>query len=133
MSLIDSLQERAAALKGHVVLAEGEDRRTVEAAAELKRRGICRITLTGSRTRITELAEQSGLSLSARELADPADSEWTDGYARELFRLRKHKGMALEEAGLDMGFTHVASGPMVRSSYHADRMAAEAGFVADAP
>jgi lipoic acid synthetase len=28
-----------------------------------------------------------------------------------------------------MGFTHVASGPMVRSSYHADRMAAEAGFV----
>ncbi len=36
---------------------------------------------------------------------------------------------ALEQAGLDMGFTHVASGPMVRSSYHADRMAAEAGFV----
>jgi lipoic acid synthetase len=36
---------------------------------------------------------------------------------------------ALETAGLAMGFTHVASGPMVRSSYHADRMAAEAGFV----
>jgi lipoic acid synthetase len=38
---------------------------------------------------------------------------------------------ALETAGLAMGFTHVASGPMVRSSYHADRMAAEAGFVAE--
>jgi lipoic acid synthetase len=38
---------------------------------------------------------------------------------------------ALEVAGMAMGFTHVASGPMVRSSYHADRMAAEAGFVAD--
>ena len=37
----------------------------------------------------------------------------------------------LEVAGLEMGFTHVASGPMVRSSYHADRMAAEAGFVDD--
>jgi lipoic acid synthetase len=36
---------------------------------------------------------------------------------------------ALEVEGLAMGFTHVASGPMVRSSYHADRMAAEAGFV----
>ncbi|KFN43715.1 lipoyl synthase [Arenimonas oryziterrae] len=35
----------------------------------------------------------------------------------------------LEVLGLAMGFTHVASGPMVRSSYHADRMAAEAGFV----
>ena len=28
-----------------------------------------------------------------------------------------------------MGFTHVASGPLVRSSYHADRMAKDAGFV----
>ena len=38
---------------------------------------------------------------------------------------------AFEVEGLAMGFTHVASGPMVRSSYHADRMAAEAGFVAE--
>ena len=30
----------------------------------------------------------------------------------------------------ELGFTHVASGPMVRSSYHADRMAKDAGFVA---
>ncbi|HEY2347196.1 MAG TPA: lipoyl synthase [Xanthomonadaceae bacterium] len=36
----------------------------------------------------------------------------------------------LEVSGMEMGFTHVASGPMVRSSYHADRMAADAGFVA---
>jgi lipoic acid synthetase len=35
----------------------------------------------------------------------------------------------LEVLGNGLGFTHVASGPMVRSSYHADRMAAEAGFV----
>ena len=26
----------------------------------------------------------------------------------------------LEQAGLEMGFKHVASGPLVRSSYHAD-------------
>jgi lipoyl synthase len=37
---------------------------------------------------------------------------------------------ALEEYGMTLGFTHVASGPMVRSSYHADRQAAEAGVVA---
>jgi lipoic acid synthetase len=36
---------------------------------------------------------------------------------------------ALEILGNELGFTHVASGPLVRSSYHADRMAAEAGFV----
>jgi lipoyl synthase len=35
-----------------------------------------------------------------------------------------------EQIGLGLGFSHVASGPLVRSSYHADRMAAEAGYVA---
>ncbi|MEP6882618.1 MAG: lipoyl synthase [Dokdonella sp.] len=36
---------------------------------------------------------------------------------------------ALEEYGMALGFEHVASGPMVRSSYHADEMAHAAGFV----
>ena len=36
---------------------------------------------------------------------------------------------ALEVYGMSLGFTHVASGPMVRSSYHADKQAADAGFV----
>jgi lipoyl synthase len=34
----------------------------------------------------------------------------------------------LETYGYELGFTHVASGPLVRSSYHADRSAIEAGF-----
>ena len=34
---------------------------------------------------------------------------------------------ALEEYGNALGFSHVASGPLVRSSYHADRQAMEAG------
>ena len=37
---------------------------------------------------------------------------------------------ALEEYGYALGFAHVASGPMVRSSYHADRQAAGAGVAA---
>ena len=34
----------------------------------------------------------------------------------------------LEEFGMALGFSHVASGPLVRSSYHADRSAIEAGY-----
>ena len=37
-----------------------------------------------------------------------------------------------ETFGLSLGFTHVASGPLVRSSYHADRSAAEAGLAIQA-
>ena len=36
----------------------------------------------------------------------------------------------LELYGDELGFSHVASGPLVRSSYHADRQAAEAGVAA---
>ena len=35
----------------------------------------------------------------------------------------------LEDLGYRLGFQHVASGPLVRSSYHADQMAHAAGFV----
>jgi lipoyl synthase len=37
---------------------------------------------------------------------------------------------ALEIFGMALGFSHVASGPLVRSSYHADRQAMEAGVAA---
>ncbi|MFN9739125.1 MAG: lipoyl synthase [Pseudomonadota bacterium] len=36
---------------------------------------------------------------------------------------------AIADFGHDLGFIHVASGPLVRSSYHADQMAHAAGFV----
>ena len=36
----------------------------------------------------------------------------------------------LQTLGYELGFSHVASGPMVRSSYHADEMAHAAGVVA---
>src|SRR5690606_11589365 len=48
----------------------------------------------------------------------PVLGYWTPEEFEDLGRL-----------GTAMGFTHVASGPLVRSSYHADRMAAAAGFV----
>ena len=34
---------------------------------------------------------------------------------------------AFEQAAQEMGFAHAAVGPMVRSSYHADRQARSAG------
>ena len=34
---------------------------------------------------------------------------------------------AIEEYGYSLGFTHIASGPLVRSSYFADKSAEQAG------
>jgi lipoic acid synthetase len=37
----------------------------------------------------------------------------------------------LAQLGQEMGFAHVASGPMVRSSYHADRVAEQSGMLGE--
>jgi len=37
------------------------------------------------------------------------------------------KGVAVEEEAAQLGFSHAACGPMLRSSYHADRQAHSAG------
>ncbi|MCA9784463.1 MAG: phosphate acetyltransferase, partial [Candidatus Cloacimonetes bacterium] len=100
MNIVRSLQERAALLKGHVVLPEGEDPRTVEAARLLKEKGICRVSLIGSRPRVEALAREAGLALQSRDLLDPAESEWSDRYAHELFQLRKAKGLSLAQAAI---------------------------------
>ena len=54
--------------------------------------------------------DQGRISIEGRDLADLGDK------ARTEYRARR------------MGFVNSACGPMVRSSYHADRQAAEAGF-----
>ncbi|MCA9786184.1 MAG: phosphate acetyltransferase [Candidatus Delongbacteria bacterium] len=102
MNIVRSLQERAALLKGHVVLPEGEDPRTVEAARLLKEKGICRVSLIGSRPRVEALAREAGLALQSRDLLDPAESEWSDRYAHELFQLRKAKGLSLAQAAIQV-------------------------------
>jgi lipoic acid synthetase len=38
-----------------------------------------------------------------------------------------------EEKAVEMGFTHAAVGAMVRSSYHADKQAEQAGVPIDLP
>ncbi len=48
----------------------------------------------------------------------PVIRYWTPDEFKEIY-----------DAGMAMGFEHVASGPLVRSSYHADEMAHNAGWV----
>ena len=42
------------------------------------------------------------------------------GMSAGIIRVNPHEFDALAAAGMEMGFDHVAAGPLVRSSYHAD-------------
>jgi len=94
------LHERARALDKKIVLPEGEDPRTVQAAQWLAENKVARPVLIGAESAVLEAAQSLGLALpSSISIVDPAQAERTQRYAQALFQLRKHKGLTYEQAG----------------------------------
>jgi len=75
-----------------IVLPEGEDARTIKAAAICVKRNIARCQLLGNKDVILRTAEQQGIELPDDLLiTDPMNI--SDNYINPLIELRKHKGM----------------------------------------
>lgn len=98
MSVIDKIRAKAAADVKHVVLAEGTEPRTVQAAEKIVKLGLAKITLVGAKAEIEAKAAELGVDLTGVSIADPATSEKTASYAEQLFHIREKKGMTLEKA-----------------------------------
>lgn len=99
MRTLERLHERARALQKRIVLPEGEDARTLHAAAILLRERLARPILLGREEVVRETARAEGIALPPSvPVLDPAREERTSDYARELFNLRKDRGMTFEEA-----------------------------------
>ena len=58
MSVIDKIRAKAAADVKHVVLAEGSEPRTVQAAEKIVKLGLAKITLVGAKAEIYQLILQ---------------------------------------------------------------------------
>jgi phosphate acetyltransferase len=98
MNILERLRQRAAADPQHIVLPEGEDPRTVIAAALCTRDGIARITLLGDEEKIRAAAAQANVALAGVEVIDhrrAADFEKMAGFYHEL---RRAKGLMADEA-----------------------------------
>jgi phosphate acetyltransferase len=96
MSLLDEIKAKAASLKKTVVLCEGEDKRVIEAAAQITKEGIAKIVLIGNAEECKKVAPE--VDLTGVTLVDPLTSEKTAVYANILYEARKAKGMTEEEA-----------------------------------
>ena len=79
-----------------VVFSEGEDDKILRAAQTLVEEGICRPILVGDRKKIEQKMVDLNLDLEV-QIEDPSDSELTEGYAEELYRLRQRKGLTMSE------------------------------------
>lgn len=96
MSLLDEIKAKAAKLKKTIVLCEGEDKRVVEAAAQITKEGIAKIVLIGNEAECKKVAPD--VDLTGITLVDPLTSDKTTAYADMLYEARKAKGMTEEQA-----------------------------------
>lgn len=98
MSPFDDLLKRARSDPRHIVLAEGEDSRVIEGAGRVVEEGIASVTLLGREEAIRDRAAEAGLADLPVTIIDPAVSEQTEHYARQIHALRKNKGVSPDDA-----------------------------------
>ncbi|MDH3218786.1 MAG: phosphate acetyltransferase [Gammaproteobacteria bacterium] len=98
MKFLDSILQKARAHRQTIVLAEGEDMRVIEAAHRARDNGIADCILVGNASEIRHIAESSGHDLTDIRIEDPSASQYHQRYSKELWHLRKHKGLTLEQA-----------------------------------
>lgn len=97
--ILQQIRQRAAADIQHIVLPEGEDVRTVEAAAICARDRIARITIIGNEEKIRSLAAGAGANLNGVAILDHRRDHHEFGKMAELYhQIRRSKGVTLEEA-----------------------------------
>ena len=98
MQILDSILERARSNPKSIVLAEGEDIRVLEAARLAQDNGIANCILLGNESQISAMADDLDVGLSDISILDPEKSQYHESYSQQLWQLRKHKGMTLEQA-----------------------------------
>ena len=96
MAIIDKIKAKAKSDVKHIVLPEGEEVRNVQAAVEIVKQGLAKLTLLGNPEKVKEVA--GGASLAGIDIIDPTNSPKTKAYADALYEIRKAKGMTMEQA-----------------------------------
>ena len=98
MSMIEQVWEKARRNRKRIVLPEGDESRTVQAAAVIRDEGLAEPVLLGNPDRIRAAAESAGVGIAGVELADPAVSPKAPAYAELLYGLRRAKGLSMDDA-----------------------------------
>ena len=96
--ILQNIRQRAAADPQHIILPEGEDVRTVQAAAICASERIAKITILGNEDRVRALASEAGVNLNGVEILDHRKSHDFGKLATLYHQMRHAKGVTLEEA-----------------------------------
>lgn len=97
--IIDSIIAKAKTLGKTIVLAEGDEPRTVKAAQIITEQGIAKIILLADKEQL--VAKYPDVDFSGMQVVNPMTAD-IEEFANELYELRKAKGMTLEQARVEM-------------------------------
>ena len=98
MSMVEDIKKKAKANIKTIVLPEGDEPRTVQAAAILQAEGLAKPVLLGNPEKIAEVAKEKNADITGITIINPVDSPKAKDYAKELYELRKAKGVTEEDA-----------------------------------
>lgn len=120
MDLMQQIIERAKQNKRRIVLPEGDEPRTLEAANYVLKEGIADLILIGDPAVIKDMAKQKGFEhIDKAVIFDPATDPKMEQYANLLYELRKAKGMT-EEQARDLAKNPLYTGCLMIKSGDAD-------------
>lgn len=102
MNVLERIRRQAAADLQHIVLPEGEDARTVVAAAKCARDRTARVTLLGDEEKIRAAARVSDADLGGVEIIDHRRAADFDKTANLFYELRRARGVMADEARKQM-------------------------------
>ena len=102
MSLMDRIKSKAIEDKKHILLPEGTEERTVQAAAQIVKEGIADVTLLGNPAAIQAVADKFQVDLTGVSMLNPETSSDLARYTEMFYELRKAKGVTPEKAAATM-------------------------------
>ena len=102
MSVIEDIRTRARNNKRTIILPEGEEERTIEAASIITREGIAKVILLGNNDKIRLKADKLKVNLENVNLIDHLSHPRHQEYVSQFFALRKHKGITVDDAAKTM-------------------------------
>ena len=98
MDILERIRQRAASRPQHIVLPEGNDPRTVVAAAHCVQQRLARVTLLGDEAVIRATAQQNNLDLGGVAIVDHRRAADFDKMVALFHDLRRAKGLMADEA-----------------------------------
>ncbi len=87
-AFIDGLKARAKNDVKTIVLAEGEELRTIKAAAIVKAEGYAKNILLGNPDKIKKMAADEGVDIDGIEIIDPSEGKSSQSFSQSFVRRR---------------------------------------------